>query len=82
MTKRSQKPETQNCSVFERGPGYDSPELFREDLWLRRLAHSRNPRAITDCSIQAERLQSQDGRESRKRTSRILAQHVNARYQN
>lgn len=61
--------------------GYDTPELFREDLWLRRLAQSRYEIAAPD----SWRWMEPAGRsreEFAKRVCAILAQHPAARCDN
>ena len=54
----------------ERPRGYDSPELFREDLWIRRIEHSRREHAALTASMpQASEIY-------RKRLCAMLAHHV------
>lgn len=46
--------ELKTCQQIVENPrirGYDSPELFREDLWIRRIEQSRKEHAIAAASL-------------------------------
>jgi hypothetical protein len=53
--------------------GYDSDELFREDLWLRRIAASRRKLATMELSICAGTLENQV-----RQLCAMLIQHAGA----
>jgi hypothetical protein len=60
----------------ERPRGYDSPELFREDLWIRRIEHSRTEHAALAASMPQEKANGGGGEVYRKRLCAMLAHHV------
>lgn len=62
--------------------GYDTPELFREDLWLRRVEQSRNEIAVLDASRQCMNPNQGSREEFARRVCAILAQHSAARCDN
>jgi hypothetical protein len=60
--------------------GYDSPELFREDLWLLRIDQSRKAHALENGSMQVMRAGIYET--SARSICAILAQHPGARCDN
>jgi hypothetical protein len=59
--------------------GFDSPELFREDLWLRRIDQARRDHAVRAASMRRPEI-NKGVRE--QRISAILAHHPGARCDN
>lgn len=62
--------------------GYDSPELFREDLWLLRIEHSRKTQTLLPRPTEARRVHSTQNAEHGGRAFRILTHYLNARCEN
>jgi hypothetical protein len=73
---RSARPALQGRIVH----GYDSDELFREDLWLRRIEQSRKQLVAPEASM---RLMTRSvGEEDVKRICAMLAQHAGTKFDN
>ena len=62
--------------TLDRPRGYDSPELFREDLWIRRIELSRREHAALTASMTQARANGGVGEVYRKPLSAMLARHV------
>ena len=56
--------------------GYDTPELFREDLWIRRIEHSRKEHATLLASIPQVKTRLLTSRDTPRRLCEMLAQHA------
>jgi hypothetical protein len=56
--------------------GYDSPELFREDLWIRRIELSRKEHAVLVGSMPGPKANVKTREEYPKRLCEILAYHA------
>lgn len=56
--------------------GYDSPELFREDLWIRRIELSRKEHAVLAGSMHGTNTNVKSGQDYPKRLCGILAHHA------
>jgi hypothetical protein len=56
--------------------GYDSPELFREDLWIRRIEHSRKEHAVVAGSMPGLKANIKTRQDYPKRLCEILAYHA------
>jgi hypothetical protein len=56
--------------------GYDSPELFREDLWIRRIELSRREHAILVDSTPGSKVGVKTRQDYPKRLCEILAYHA------
>jgi hypothetical protein len=61
--------------------GYDSPELFREDLWLRRIELSREE-SISLEAVSAAQVGARTGDDYKKRLCTLLANYRGARCDN
>jgi hypothetical protein len=59
--------------------GYDSPELFREDLWIRRIEHSRKAHAALTASMPPAKARLKASEDYPKRLCEMLAQHARTR---
>jgi hypothetical protein len=59
--------------------GYDSPELFREDLWIRRIEHSRKAHAALTASMPPVKARLKAPEDYPKRLCEMLAQHARTR---
>jgi hypothetical protein len=59
--------------------GYDSPELFREDLWIRRIEHSRKAHAAPTASMPAVKVRLEAPEDYPRRLCEMLAQHARTR---
>ena len=59
--------------------GYDSPELFREDLWIRRIAHSRNAHAALIASMPRVKARLEAPEDYPRRLCEMLANHTRTR---
>ena len=59
--------------------GYDSPELFREDLWIRRIEHSRRVYAALTASIPPVKARLKAPEDYPRRLCEMLAQHARTR---
>jgi hypothetical protein len=59
--------------------GYDTPELFREDLWIRRIEQSRQEHAALVASIPQGRLRLGALEDYPRRLCEMLAQHSGTR---
>jgi hypothetical protein len=62
--------------------GYDSPELFREDLWLRRIELSREESISMEASVSAVQVGAGSGEDYKKRLCALLAHYRGARCDN
>ena len=56
--------------------GYDSPELFREDLWIRRIEISRKEHAVLRGSMPGLKANVKTRQDYPKRLCEILAYHA------
>ena len=59
--------------------GYDSPELFREDLWIRRIEQSRREHAALAASMPQVKASLGAFKEYPKQLCAMLAQHARTR---
>lgn len=59
--------------------GYDSPELFREDLWIRRIEHSRKAHAALTTSMPRVKARLEAPEDYPRRLCEMLAQHARIR---
>ena len=59
--------------------GYDSPELFREDLWIRRIEHSRKKHAALVASMAPGKANLGAPEDYPKRLSELLVHQVRTR---
>jgi len=60
--------------------GYDSPELFREDLWIRRIEHSRNAHAAAlIASMPRVKARLEAPEDYPRRLCEMLANHTRTR---
>jgi hypothetical protein len=59
--------------------GYDSPELFREDLWIRRIEHSRKEHAALAASMPPVKARLGAPEDYPKRLCELLVHHVRTR---
>jgi hypothetical protein len=59
--------------------GYDSPELFREDLWIRRIEHSRKAHAALTASMPPVKARLKAPEDYPRRLCEMLAQHARTR---
>jgi hypothetical protein len=59
--------------------GYDSPELFREDLWIRRIERSRKAHAALTASMPVVKVRLKGPEDYPKRLCEMLAQHARTR---
>jgi hypothetical protein len=59
--------------------GYDSPELFREDLWIRRIEHSRMEHALLAASIPPVKANFGAPEDYSRRLCEMLAHHARTR---
>jgi hypothetical protein len=62
--------------------GYDSPELFREDLWLRRIEQARREHIAVIASMPLFKGSTEAGHDYQRRVCSMLAQHRGARCDN
>jgi hypothetical protein len=62
--------------------GYDSEELFREDLWLRRIEQSRKPLVAPEASMRLMTSSVGVGEEDVKRICAMLAQYAATKFDN
>jgi hypothetical protein len=62
--------------------GYDNPELFREDLWLRRIDHARREHAVVAASMRRAGGVSMTADDHKRRVSEILAHHPDPKSNN
>ena len=62
--------------------GYDSDELFREDLWLRRIAESRQRIMALQATMPWLKMTVQAREDDKNRVSAMLARHAAARCDN
>ena len=56
--------------------GYDTPELFREDLWIRRIEHSRKEHATLLASMPHVKTSWVTSKDTPRRLCEMLAQHA------
>ena len=59
--------------------GYDSPELFREDLWIRRIEHSRKEHAALVASMAPVKASLGAPEDYPKRLCELLVHQVRTR---
>jgi hypothetical protein len=59
--------------------GYDSPELFREDLWIRRIEYSRKEHAALAASMPPVKARLGAPEDYPKRLCEMLVHHVRTR---
>ena len=59
--------------------GYDSPELFREDLWIRRIEHSRREHAALAASMPHVKINVGSPETFPRRLCEMLAHHTRTR---
>lgn len=59
--------------------GYDSPELFREDLWIRRIEHSRKEHAALVASMALGKASLGAPEDYPKRLCELLVHQVRTR---
>jgi len=59
--------------------GYDSPELFREDLWIRRIENSRKAHAALAASMPPVKVRLEAPENYPRRLCEMLAQHSRTR---
>jgi len=59
--------------------GYDSPELFREDLWIRRIEHSRKANAALTASMPPVKARLEAPEDYSRRLCEMLAHHARTR---
>jgi hypothetical protein len=62
--------------------GYDSPQLFREDLWLRRIEQARREHIAVAVSMPFKGSSTETGHDYQRRVCAMLAQHWGARCDN
>src|SRR5262245_18671472 len=65
--------------ALETRRGYDSPELFREDLWIRRIEHSRKEHAVLTASLPPVKSRLEAPEDYPRRLCEMLAQHARTR---
>lgn len=56
--------------------GYDTPELFREDLWIRRIEHSRKEHVTLLASIPQIKPSLATSKDTPRRLCEMLTQHA------
>jgi hypothetical protein len=61
--------------------GYDSPELFREDLWLRRIEQARREH-VDLAAIPPSKVSTDAGHHYHRQVCAMLAQHWGTRCDN
>jgi hypothetical protein len=59
--------------------GYDSPELFLEDLWIRRIEHSRREHAALTASMTPMEASLEAPEDYPRRLCEMLAHHARTR---
>ena len=74
-------PQPEHLALVTRR-GYDSPELFREDLWIRRIEHSRKEHAVLTGSMLGLKANVKTRQDYPKRLCEILAYHFATAYDN
>ena len=62
--------------------GYDSPELFREDLWLRRIEQNTEEPIFMEASVSPLQAGAGTRDDYKKRLCALLAQYPGARCDN
>ena len=75
---KSDRPALQGWIVH----GYDSDELFREDLWLRRIEQSRKQLVAPEASMRLMTRSVGVGEEDVKRMCAMLAQYTGTKLDN
>jgi hypothetical protein len=75
---KSDRPALQGRIVH----GYDSDDLFREDLWLRRIEQSRKQLVAPEASMQLMTRSVNVGEEDLKRICAMLAQSAGTKLGN
>jgi hypothetical protein len=81
-TRIAPLPDSKPSQLVTENPvirGYDSPELFREDLWIRRIEHSRKEHAALAASMPPVRARLGAPEDYPKRLCEILVHHVRTR---
>jgi hypothetical protein len=84
--QRHKKPLGKSAAVFGSYPtpleallqknlvrGYDNPELFRKDLWLRRIDQARREHAVPAASMRRSEGNGTTAEDHKRRVSEILA---------
>jgi hypothetical protein len=61
--------------------GYDCPELFREDLWLRRIEQAHSEHAAL-AAMSSSKVSAEAGYDYQRRVCAMLAQHWGTRCDN
>jgi hypothetical protein len=75
---KSDRPALQGRIVH----GYDSDELFREDLWLRRIEQSRKQLVAPEALMRLMTRSVGVGEEDVKRICEMLAQYAGTKFDN
>ena len=75
---KSDRPALQGRIVH----GYDSDELFRQDLWLRRIEQSRKQLFAPEASMRLMRGSVDVSEKDVKRICAMLAQYVGSKFDN
>jgi hypothetical protein len=75
---KSDRPALQERIVH----GYDSDELFREDLWLRRIEQTRKQLVAPEASMRLMTRSVGLGEEDVKRICAMLAQYAGTKFDN
>jgi hypothetical protein len=75
---KSDRPALQGRIVH----GYDSDELFREDLWLRRIEQTRKQLVAPEASMRLMTRSVGLGEEDVKRIYAMLAQYAGTKFDN
>ena len=63
-------------------PGYDNDQLFREDLWLRRIEQSRKQLDAPEASMCLMTRSVGVGEDDEKRICAMLAQYAGTKFNN
>jgi hypothetical protein len=75
---KSDRPALQGRIVH----GYDSDELFREDLWLRRIEQSRKQFVASEALMRVMTRSVDVGEEDVKRICAMLVQYAGTKFDN
>jgi hypothetical protein len=75
---KSDRPALQERIVH----GYDSDELFREDLWIRRIEQTRKQLVAPEASMRLMTRSVGLGEEDVKRICAMLAQYAGTKFDN
>ena len=76
---KSDQPALQGRRIV---PGYDNNELFREDLWLRRIEQSRKQLDAPEASMCLMTRSVGVGEDDVKRICAMLAQYAGTKFNN